>query len=55
LSVNLQVSVITEEHILVVRQLVKHMHALSGKTKLDQSDILPSAHSETYLSEDFKR
>uniref|UniRef100_A0A674BAA9 Sphingomyelin phosphodiesterase 4-like n=1 Tax=Salmo trutta TaxID=8032 RepID=A0A674BAA9_SALTR len=55
LSVNLQVSVITEEHILVVRLLVKHMHALSGKTKLDQSDILPSAHSETYLSEDFKR
>ncbi|CDQ56766.1 unnamed protein product [Oncorhynchus mykiss] len=50
-----EVSVITEEHILVVRQLVKHMHALSGKTKLDQSDILPSAHSETYLSEDFKR
>uniref|UniRef100_A0A4W5QEC8 Sphingomyelin phosphodiesterase 4 n=1 Tax=Hucho hucho TaxID=62062 RepID=A0A4W5QEC8_9TELE len=55
LSVNLQVSVITEEHILVVRLLVKHMHALSGKTKLDQSVILPSAHSETYLSEDFKR
>ncbi|XP_029492771.2 sphingomyelin phosphodiesterase 4-like [Oncorhynchus nerka] len=50
-----EVSVITEEHILVVRQLVKHMHALSGKTKLDQSDILPSAHSETFLSEDFKR
>ncbi|XP_045081851.1 sphingomyelin phosphodiesterase 4-like [Coregonus clupeaformis] len=40
---------------LVVRLLVKHMHALSGNTKLDQTDILPSATSETYLSEDLKR
>ncbi|XP_068598527.1 sphingomyelin phosphodiesterase 4 [Brachionichthys hirsutus] len=44
----------TEEHVLVVRLLVKHLHAFSNSQKLEQ---LASAHSHAHASplEEFKR
>lgn len=50
----------TEEHVLVVRLLVKHLHAFSNSLKPEQlsaSSASPSAHSHTHTSplEEFKR
>lgn len=49
----------TEEHVLVVRLLVKHLHAFSNSLKPEQlsPSPSPSAHSHTHASplEEFKR
>ncbi|XP_055364884.1 sphingomyelin phosphodiesterase 4 isoform X2 [Betta splendens] len=47
----------TEEHVLVVRLLVKHLHAFSNSLKPEQLSASPSAHSHTHPSplEEFKR
>ncbi|KAJ8408570.1 hypothetical protein AAFF_G00252050 [Aldrovandia affinis] len=45
----------TEEHVLVVRLLVKHLHAFSSSLKPEQVSISPSAHSQTSPLEEFKR
>uniref|UniRef100_A0A3Q3X7P8 Sphingomyelin phosphodiesterase 4 n=1 Tax=Mola mola TaxID=94237 RepID=A0A3Q3X7P8_MOLML len=47
----------TEEHVLVVRLLVKHLHAFSNSLKPEQLPSSPSAHSHTHTSplEEFKR
>ncbi|XP_028285053.1 sphingomyelin phosphodiesterase 4 isoform X2 [Parambassis ranga] len=47
----------TEEHVLVVRLLVKHLHAFSNSLKPEQLSSSPSAHSHTHTSplEEFKR
>uniref|UniRef100_A0A665TPZ4 Sphingomyelin phosphodiesterase 4 n=1 Tax=Echeneis naucrates TaxID=173247 RepID=A0A665TPZ4_ECHNA len=47
----------TEEHVLVVRLLVKHLHAFSNSLKPEQLSSSPSAHSHTHPSplEEFKR
>lgn len=47
----------TEEHVLVVRLLVKHLHAFSSSLKPEQLSSSPSAHSHTHTSplEEFKR
>ncbi|KAL0965416.1 hypothetical protein UPYG_G00281030 [Umbra pygmaea] len=45
----------TEEHVLVVRLLVKHLHAFSCSLKPEQVSSSPSAHSHTSPMEEFKR
>ncbi|XP_018541888.1 LOW QUALITY PROTEIN: sphingomyelin phosphodiesterase 4 [Lates calcarifer] len=47
----------TEEHVLVVRLLVKHLHAFSNSLKPEQLSSSPQAHSHTHTSplEEFKR
>ncbi|XP_053295050.1 sphingomyelin phosphodiesterase 4 isoform X1 [Pleuronectes platessa] len=47
----------TEEHVLVVRLLVKHLHAFSSSLKPEQLSSSPSLHSHTHTSplEEFKR
>ncbi|XP_059185227.1 sphingomyelin phosphodiesterase 4 isoform X2 [Centropristis striata] len=47
----------TEEHVLVVRLLVKHLHAFSNSLKPEQLTSSPSAQSHTHTSplEEFKR
>ncbi|XP_031697627.1 sphingomyelin phosphodiesterase 4-like [Anarrhichthys ocellatus] len=48
----------TEEHVLVVRLLVKHLHAFSNSLKPETlTSSSPSAHSHTHTSplEEFKR
>uniref|UniRef100_A0A6Q2Z8K7 Sphingomyelin phosphodiesterase 4 n=1 Tax=Esox lucius TaxID=8010 RepID=A0A6Q2Z8K7_ESOLU len=45
----------TEEHVLVVRLLVKHLHAFSCSLKPEQVSSSPSAHSHTSPLEEFKR
>lgn len=47
----------TEEHVLVVRLLVKHLHAFSNSLKPEQLSASASAHSHTHPSplEEFKR
>ncbi|MED6264043.1 sphingomyelin phosphodiesterase 4, neutral membrane (neutral sphingomyelinase-3) [Characodon lateralis] len=47
----------SEEHVLVVRLLVKHLHAFSNSLKPEQLPSSPSAHSHTHTSplEEFKR
>uniref|UniRef100_A0A3Q1F8Y0 Sphingomyelin phosphodiesterase 4 n=1 Tax=Acanthochromis polyacanthus TaxID=80966 RepID=A0A3Q1F8Y0_9TELE len=45
----------TEEHVLVVRLLVKHLHAFSNSLKPEQLSSSPSAHSHTSPLEEFKR
>ncbi|XP_034539831.1 sphingomyelin phosphodiesterase 4 isoform X2 [Notolabrus celidotus] len=47
----------SEEHVLVVRLLVKHLHAFSNSLKPEQLSPSPSAHSHTHPSplEEFKR
>uniref|UniRef100_A0AAY5JW21 Sphingomyelin phosphodiesterase 4 n=1 Tax=Esox lucius TaxID=8010 RepID=A0AAY5JW21_ESOLU len=44
-----------EEHVLVVRLLVKHLHAFSCSLKPEQVSSSPSAHSHTSPLEEFKR
>ncbi|XP_029286770.1 sphingomyelin phosphodiesterase 4 isoform X2 [Cottoperca gobio] len=47
----------TEEHVLVVRLMVKHLHAFSNSLKPEHLSSSPSAHSHTHTSplEEFKR
>lgn len=47
----------TEEHVLVVRLLVKHLHAFSNSLKPEQLSSSLSAHSHAHTSplEEFKR
>ncbi|XP_046870790.1 sphingomyelin phosphodiesterase 4 isoform X2 [Hypomesus transpacificus] len=45
----------TEEHVLVVRLLVKHLHAFSSSLKPEQVSSSPSAHSHASPLEEFKR
>uniref|UniRef100_A0AAV2M872 DDB1- and CUL4-associated factor 1 n=1 Tax=Knipowitschia caucasica TaxID=637954 RepID=A0AAV2M872_KNICA len=47
----------SEEHVLVVRLLVKHLHAFSNSLKPEQLTSSPPAHSHTHPSplEEFKR
>lgn len=47
----------SEEHVLVVRLLVKHIHAFSNSLKPEHLTSSPSAHSHTHASplEEFKR
>ncbi|XP_076836728.1 sphingomyelin phosphodiesterase 4 isoform X2 [Brachyhypopomus gauderio] len=45
----------TEEHILVVRLLVKHLHAFSNSLKQEQASSSPSTHSHASPLEEFKR
>uniref|UniRef100_A0A3B3Z9V9 Sphingomyelin phosphodiesterase 4 n=1 Tax=Periophthalmus magnuspinnatus TaxID=409849 RepID=A0A3B3Z9V9_9GOBI len=47
----------TEEHVLVVRLLVKHLHAFSNSLKPEQLSSSPPTHSHTHTSplEEFKR
>ncbi|MBN3296108.1 NSMA3 phosphodiesterase, partial [Amia calva] len=45
----------TEEHVLVVRLLVKHLHAFSSSLKPELISSSPSAHSHTSPLEEFKR
>ncbi|XP_035628329.1 sphingomyelin phosphodiesterase 4 isoform X4 [Oncorhynchus keta] len=45
----------TEEHVLVVRLLVKHLHAFSCSLKPEQVCASPSAHSHASPLEEFKR
>ncbi|XP_036385153.1 sphingomyelin phosphodiesterase 4 isoform X2 [Megalops cyprinoides] len=45
----------TEEHVLVVRLLVKHLHAFSSSLKPEQISSSPSAHSHASPLEEFKR
>nr|XP_023647016.1 sphingomyelin phosphodiesterase 4 isoform X2 [Paramormyrops kingsleyae] len=45
----------TEEHILVVRLLVKHLHAFSSSLKPELAPPSPSAHSHASPLEEFKR
>uniref|UniRef100_A0A1A7WFU0 Sphingomyelin phosphodiesterase 4 n=1 Tax=Iconisemion striatum TaxID=60296 RepID=A0A1A7WFU0_9TELE len=47
----------SEEHVLVVRLLVKHLHAFSNSLKPEQMSSSASAHSHTHTSplEEFKR
>ncbi|XP_072518460.1 sphingomyelin phosphodiesterase 4 isoform X2 [Salminus brasiliensis] len=44
----------TEEHVLVVRLLVKHLHAFSNSLKQEQT-LSPSTHSHASPLEEFKR
>lgn len=45
----------TEEHVLVVRLLVKHLHAFSNSLKPEQIASSPSTHSHASPLEEFKR
>ncbi|XP_034167005.2 sphingomyelin phosphodiesterase 4 isoform X2 [Pangasianodon hypophthalmus] len=45
----------TEEHVLVVRLLVKHLHAFSNSLKQEQASTSPSTHSHASPLEEFKR
>ncbi|KAL4609237.1 sphingomyelin phosphodiesterase 4 isoform X1 [Arapaima gigas] len=45
----------TEDHVLVVRLLVKHLHAFSNSLKPEQMSSSPSAHSHASPLEEFKR
>ncbi|XP_048114373.1 sphingomyelin phosphodiesterase 4 isoform X2 [Alosa alosa] len=45
----------TEEHVLVVRLLVKHLHAFSNSLKPEQISSSPSTHSHASPLEEFKR
>uniref|UniRef100_A0A3Q2C692 Sphingomyelin phosphodiesterase 4 n=1 Tax=Cyprinodon variegatus TaxID=28743 RepID=A0A3Q2C692_CYPVA len=45
----------SEEHVLVVRLLVKHLHAFSNSLKPEQPSSSPSAHSHPSPLEEFKR
>uniref|UniRef100_A0A8C9RD01 Sphingomyelin phosphodiesterase 4 n=1 Tax=Scleropages formosus TaxID=113540 RepID=A0A8C9RD01_SCLFO len=45
----------TEDHVLVVRLLVKHLHAFSNSLKPEQVSSSPSAHSHASPLEEFKR
>ncbi|XP_053505035.1 sphingomyelin phosphodiesterase 4 isoform X2 [Ictalurus furcatus] len=45
----------TEEHVLVVRLLVKHLHAFSNSLKQEQASSSPSTHSHASPLEEFKR
>ncbi|KAK3555338.1 hypothetical protein QTP86_014930 [Hemibagrus guttatus] len=45
----------TEEHVLVVRLLVKHLHAFSNSLKQEQATSSPSTHSHASPLEEFKR
>ncbi|XP_028830631.1 sphingomyelin phosphodiesterase 4 isoform X2 [Denticeps clupeoides] len=45
----------TEEHVLVVRLLVKHLHAFSNSLKPEQISSSPSPHSHASPLEEFKR
>nr|XP_057911520.1 sphingomyelin phosphodiesterase 4 isoform X2 [Doryrhamphus excisus] len=47
----------TEEHVLVVRLLVKHLHAFSNSLKPEQLPSSPTTHSHAHASplEEFKR
>ncbi|KAK0143064.1 Sphingomyelin phosphodiesterase 4 [Merluccius polli] len=45
----------TEEHVMVVRLLVKHLHAFSSSLRPEQLAASPSAHSHTSPLEEFKR
>ncbi|XP_030623885.1 sphingomyelin phosphodiesterase 4 [Chanos chanos] len=45
----------SEEHVLVVRLLVKHLHAFSNSLKPEQISSSPSAHSQASPLEEFKR
>ncbi|XP_062867744.1 sphingomyelin phosphodiesterase 4 isoform X2 [Trichomycterus rosablanca] len=45
----------TEEHVLVVRLLVKHLHAFSNSLKQEQTPSSPSTHSHASPLEEFKR
>lgn len=47
----------SEEHVLAVRLLVKHLHAFSNSLKPEQLSASPPAHSPTHASplEEFKR
>ncbi|KAJ3602943.1 hypothetical protein NHX12_030687 [Muraenolepis orangiensis] len=45
----------TEEHVMVVRLLVKHLHAFSSSLRPEQLTASPSAHSHTSPLEEFKR
>ncbi|XP_062409851.1 sphingomyelin phosphodiesterase 4 isoform X2 [Sardina pilchardus] len=45
----------TEEHVLVVRLLVKHLHAFSNSLKPEQVSSSPSTHSHASPLEEFKR
>ncbi|KAG9353940.1 hypothetical protein JZ751_012064 [Albula glossodonta] len=45
----------SEEHVLVVRLLVKHLHAFSNSLKPEQASVSPSAHSHASPLEEFKR
>ncbi|KAM4587820.1 sphingomyelin phosphodiesterase 4 isoform 3-T3 [Odontesthes bonariensis] len=45
----------SEEHVLVVRLLVKHLHAFSNSLKPEQLSSPPAAHSHASPLEEFKR
>ncbi|XP_060746617.1 sphingomyelin phosphodiesterase 4 isoform X2 [Tachysurus vachellii] len=45
----------TEEHVLVVRLLVKHLHSFSNSLKQEQATSSPSTHSHASPLEEFKR
>ncbi|XP_060791970.1 sphingomyelin phosphodiesterase 4 isoform X3 [Neoarius graeffei] len=45
----------TEEHVLVVRLLIKHLHAFSNSLKQEQASPSPSTHSHASPLEEFKR
>ncbi|XP_053334220.1 sphingomyelin phosphodiesterase 4 isoform X2 [Clarias gariepinus] len=45
----------TEEHVLVVRLLIKHLHAFSNSLKQEQPSSSPSTHSHASPLEEFKR
>ncbi|KAJ8286542.1 hypothetical protein GJAV_G00040360 [Gymnothorax javanicus] len=45
----------SEEHVLVVRHLVKHLHAFSSSLKPESALTSPSAHSHASPLEEFKR
>ncbi|MGH0144429.1 UNVERIFIED_CONTAM: hypothetical protein FKN15_017180 [Acipenser sinensis] len=45
----------TEEHVLVVRHLVKHLHSFSSSQRPELITSSPSAHSHTSPLEEFKR
>ncbi|MGH0134765.1 UNVERIFIED_CONTAM: hypothetical protein FKN15_071178 [Acipenser sinensis] len=45
----------TEEHVLVVRHLVKHLHSFSNSQRPELITSSPSAHSHTSPLEEFKR
>ncbi|XP_035246878.1 sphingomyelin phosphodiesterase 4 isoform X1 [Anguilla anguilla] len=45
----------SEEHVLVVRLLVKHLHAFASSLKPEPASTSPSAHSQASPLEEFKR
>ncbi|KAI5622538.1 sphingomyelin phosphodiesterase 4 [Silurus asotus] len=45
----------TEEHVLVVRLLVKHLHAFSNSLKQEPASSSPSTHTHASPLEEFKR